>query len=145
MYAAYETLNNEPSCITKQKKSSFRLKMTAWVPQKFAPNVFCKWLKATVSLKWDNRTFSTFQCTNSYHSTIFHRAKFYLHWYSNAISTKQSMSCCWLSEQRKKKHLTKAHTFNCMGLQICLKCTQICTGPRFTMHSSPMTELSISG
>lgn len=78
---------------------------------------------------------------------------FFLHWCSNAISTKQIMSCFWLSEQKKKKrkekkerkHLTKAHTFNCMGLKICLKITHICTGPRFTMHSSPMTEQSISG
>lgn len=48
-------------------------------------------------------------------------------------------------EKKERKHLTKAHTFNCMGLKICLKITHICTGPRFTMHSSPMTEQSISG
>lgn len=82
---------------------------------------FCLWIKATVSLKWDNSTISAFQHPDLSH-LIFHYAKFQLHWCNNDISINRAHAVL-SSVNDTKKTKKKAHTFNCTGLQLCLKVT----------------------
>lgn len=128
---------------------------TAWFPQKSAPYVSVLKLQyhsceaTALSLHFSIHTLPTWPSI---------MLDFPQHWCSNAVFFKQSMSyflAQWMKQNKTtttkkaitKKKKKKAHTFNCTGLRECLKITLhiICTGPRFTMHSLPMTELSISG
>lgn len=97
-----------------QKKRVYR-------PTNICSLCFCLWLKATVSLERDNSTIATFRRPGSSY-VILHHAKFHSHWCINAVSTNRACPVFGSVNDTKQKQ-TKAHTFNCTGLQVCLKIT----------------------
>lgn len=77
----------------------------------------CLWFKATVSLERDDSA-------NSSCSTILHQAPFHSHSCSNTAFYKQSMSSFGsMNDTEQQQQQQKACTFNCTGLQVCLKVT----------------------
>lgn len=120
---------------TKSKKEHFSWKRCSSDSHKrLLPICFCLWLKATVSL---DETTALSPQFNVFLLTI---PSCYI---VVAMQFLQTESCVWLSEWHKtKRPYIQLYRSTSMSENYI---THICTGPRFTMHSSPMTELSISG
>lgn len=131
----------------QKREHRLQLKWYSWSPTNVCSLCFCLGLKATVSLEWDNSTISTLQRPDSSYFT-FHHAKFHSHWCSNATSTEHVLFLAqWMTQNNKKKKQTNKSPYIQLYRSTSTSenyITQICTGPRITMHSSPMTELSIS-